>query len=124
MRKVPLAAVVGLLIEDADILGERVVGNLKRDMRDGEGDVEEEGGAFRAINEGKGLVGDEVVRVMGSLDVALGVAFEYFLDRVPPEVRGVEVVGLALAVVAVEEVEALVERVAAGAGEADPPTCR
>jgi hypothetical protein len=139
VREVAAGAVVGLLGEFAAILGERVLGDLEREVRNGGGNVTEKRAVFVRADEGAGLFGDQI----GGVDLAgerrvgggggeVGAGGEFLVRGefgvadldvalVVPEVRGVEVVGDGLAVVAVKTIEALLERHAVGAGSAEAP---
>ena len=139
VREIAARTVVGRIGEFAEVFGEGVVGDLEREVRDGGGDVAEKRAILVCADEGAGLFGDEVgcVDVSGEGGVGGGRgevgADGEFLVRgefgvadfdgalVVPEVRRVEIVGDGLTVVAVETVEALLERDAVGARAAEAP---
>ena len=139
VREVAVVAAVRRVGPEAPVLGERVLGHLESEVRHRRREKEEEGPVLVVANEGPGALGDEVgsVGLPGVPGVAprigrVGAVRQLLVDRErrvverePPivvvEVRRVVVVRVALAVVAEEVVEALPQRVALGAGRAEPP---
>src|SRR5262249_10591973 len=89
------------------------LGHLDGDVRDDEGEVEEEGLVLVALDERQGFRLEEIGGV--------GLAVELLMPVVAPKVVGVVVGGMALAVVAEEQVEAALERIANGTGEPQAP---
>ncbi len=94
-------------------------GNFVFGVRDGVGQVEQEGAGFVLADEVEGEVGEEVVRVLAVAAVCVGGKREFGL--VLPEVRWVVGVGFCLVEVAEPLVEALPVGHAGGAGFAQAP---
>ncbi len=125
MRQVRPVAQVGLLVESSLVLREGRVGHLQREMRDREGEIEEERLVAVLLEEAQGVVRHHVERVLAPLilpvlrGVGRIVAVEPLvraevlvgeLDAlsVPPQVGRVEVVRELLVQIPEEVVEALV----------------
>ena len=111
---------VGRLFPLVDVGAQFVVGNLESEVGNDGRIVEKEGFVLVLIDEGESCVSDELRRVLFAVN-GCGVAFQWNALVLVDNVFGEEVVGVALAVVAVESIEALFQGIAFGSGLAEPP---
>src|SRR4051812_16619912 len=77
-------------------------------MRNGEGQIEKKRASFVFAHEIERVISHQVVSVVFTDELfAAFVSFKHFLGRVAPKMIGIVVMGLALAKIAVEIIEAL-----------------
>ena len=121
-RWVRLIAIAGRQLSFGQIFVRREfrVGHLNRNMRDDEWQIQKERPVLMISQELNRLGGETLLR-MNRPGRARVVADEHFLLAVLPQKLGVVVMGMSLASVAVEEIEALFVRVARRAEISQPP---
>jgi hypothetical protein len=117
--QVAVLAPVRWVVPLAQVLRERVLRHLQRHVRDGEGHVQEERPVLVVLDELEGLGLEQVVRVLPAPECT--VVVQPLAPIVAPQVSRIMVVGVALAVEAVEQIEPLLARIALGAGTTQPP---
>ena len=118
--QVALASIVGRVVPEVLILGERVLGDLHGDVGNRERHVEKERSVLVRLDEGERLLFHQVVRELPALPGAV-VPFELDLLAIPIEEGRIVIVGVALAVVAEKKIEALPVGVPFGAVAAQAP---
>ncbi len=106
VRYISLASLVGRIVPLPLVFRQGILGHLQGQVGNGEGQVQKEGPLPVFLDEGQGFLLEQVLGI-----VLAGGAGIVALQRHPllvfPEVFGVMVVGMTLAVVAEEKVEAL-----------------
>src|SRR6266511_582750 len=139
MRQVILPACIRRVWPFAPVFRKRLFGNVQRKMRDRSGEVEEKWPVLVFANETSGLLGNQIRRVLRShvmpitrRIIRIGLRRQFLVrgelrivqpypTTIVPEIGWIGIVSVPLTVVAVEMIEPLLERIAFGARETQPP---